>query len=148
MGLDHLSPSPGSKKKPKRVGRGPGSGHGQTATRGMKGQKSRSGAHLRPGFEGGQMPLSRRLPKRGFRNPFRKKIITVNLEQLKNFPQGSVIDKDVLVGAGLVKRKGDSIKILGKGNIEYPVSLKVDMVSQGAREKIEAAGGSIIIEGI
>jgi large subunit ribosomal protein L15 len=148
MNLSSLKPPEGSRKKRKRVGRGDGSGHGGTSCKGHKGQNARSGGGVRPGFEGGQMPLSRRLPKRGFRNPFRKKIITVNLEQLKNFPQGSVIDKDVLVGAGLVKRKGDSIKILGKGNIEYPVSLKVDMISQGAREKIEAAGGSIIIEGI
>lgn len=148
MNLSSLKPPEGSRKKRKRVGRGDGSGHGGTSCKGHKGQNARSGGGVRPGFEGGQMPLSRRLPKRGFRNPFRKKIITVNLEQLKNFPQGSMIDKDALVGAGLVKRKGDGIKILGKGTIEYPVSLKVDMVSQGAREKIEAAGGSIIIEGI
>ncbi len=90
------------------------------------------------------MPLSRRLPKRGFRNPFRKKIITVNLDQLKKFPAGSVIDMEALVNAGLVKRKGDGIKVLGKGNIDYPVSLKVDMISHGAREKIEAAGGSVL----
>jgi len=145
MNLSSLKPPEGSRKKRKRVGRGDGSGHGGTACKGHKGQNARSGGGVRPGFEGGQMPLSRRLPKRGFRNPFRKKIITVNLEQLKKFPQGSVIDKDVLVSAGLVKRKGDGIKILGKGNIDYPVSLKVDMISQGAREKIEAAGGSIII---
>jgi large subunit ribosomal protein L15 len=148
MNLSSLKPPEGSRKKRKRVGRGDGSGHGGTSCKGHKGQNARSGGGVRPGFEGGQMPLSRRLPKRGFRNPFRKKIITVNLEQLKNFPQGSMIDKDALFGAGLVKKKGDGIKILGKGTIAYPVSLKVDMVSQGAREKIEAAGGSIIIEGI
>lgn len=145
MNLSSLKPPEGSRKKRKRVGRGDGSGHGGTSCKGHKGQNARSGGGVRPGFEGGQMPLSRRLPKRGFRNPFRKKIIAVNLEQLKKFPQGSVIDKDVLVSAGLVKRRGDGIKILGKGNIGYPVSLKVDMISQGAREKIEAAGGSIII---
>lgn len=148
MNLSSLKPPEGSRKKRKRVGRGDGSGHGGTSCKGHKGQNARSGGGVRPGFEGGQMPLSRRLPKRGFRNPFRKKIITVNLEQLKNFPQGTLIDRDVLVSAGLVKRKGDGIKILGKGNIEYPVSLKVDLISQGARQKIEAAGGSIIIEGI
>jgi large subunit ribosomal protein L15 len=145
MNLSSLKPPEGSRKKRKRVGRGDGSGHGGTSCKGHKGQNARSGGGVRPGFEGGQMPLSRRLPKRGFRNPFRKVIITVNLEQLKQFPQGSVIDKNVLVSAGLVKRKGDGIKILGKGNIDYPVSLRVDMISQGAREKIEAAGGSIII---
>lgn len=144
MNLSSLKPPEGSRKKRKRVGRGDGSGHGGTSCKGHKGQNARSGGGVRPGFEGGQMPLSRRLPKRGFRNPFRKKIVTVNVEQLKKFPQGSVIDKDVLVSAGLVKRKGDGIKILGKGNIDYPVSLKVDMISRGAREKIEAAGGSII----
>ncbi len=145
MNLSSLKPPQGSRKKRKRVGRGDGSGHGGTSCKGHKGQNARSGGGVRPGFEGGQMPLSRRLPKRGFRNPFRKKIITLNLEQLKKFPQGSVIDKDLLVNAGLMKRKGDGIKVLGKGNIEYPVSLKVDMVSQGARQKIEAAGGSIIL---
>jgi len=148
MNLSSLKPPEGSRKKRKRVGRGDGSGHGGTSCKGHKGQNARSGGGVRPGFEGGQMPLSRRLPKRGFRNPFRKKIVTVNVEQLKKFPQGSVIDKDVLVSAGLVKRKGDGIKVLGKGNIDYPVSIKVDMISQAAREKIEAAGGSIIIEGI
>ena len=97
MNLSSLKPPEGSRKKRKRVGRGDGSGHGGTSCKGHKGQNARSGGGVRPGFEGGQMPLSRRLPKRGFRNPFRKKIITVNIEQLKNFPQGSVIDKDVLV---------------------------------------------------
>jgi len=145
MNLSSLKPPQGSRKKRKRVGRGDGSGHGGTSCKGHKGQNARSGGGVRPGFEGGQMPLSRRLPKRGFRNPFRKKIITFNVEQLKKFPQGSVIDKDLLVNAGLMKRKGDGIKVLGKGNIDYPVSLKVDMVSQGARQKIEAAGGSIIL---
>ena len=144
MNLSSLKPPEGSKKKRKRVGRGDGSGHGGTSCKGHKGQNARSGGRVRPGFEGGQMPLSRRLPKRGFRNPFRKEIITVNLEQLKKFPQGTLIDKDALVSAGIVKRKGDGIKILGNGNIDYPISLKVEMVSKGAREKIEAAGGSIV----
>jgi large subunit ribosomal protein L15 len=145
MNLGTLKPPEGSRKKRKRVGRGDGSGHGGTSCKGHKGQNARSGGGVRPGFEGGQMPLSRRLPKRGFRNPSRKIIVTVNLEQLKKFSEGSVIDKDALVGAGLVKRKGNGIKVLGKGTIDYPVALKVDMISRGAREKIEAAGGSIII---
>jgi large subunit ribosomal protein L15 len=91
------------------------------------------------------MPLSRRLPKRGFRNPFRKEIATINLEQLNKFSKGSVIDREVLVSAGLVRKNVDGIKVLGKGNIDYPVSLKINMISRGAREKVEAAGGSITV---
>jgi len=145
MNLGSLKPPDGSRKKRKRVGRGDGSGHGGTSCKGHKGQNARSGGGVRPGFEGGQMPLSRRLPKRGFRNPFRKEIVIINIEQLNKFSKGSVIDKEVLVRAGLVKGKADGIKVLGKGNIEYPISLKIDMISRGAREKIEAAGGSIIV---
>ncbi|MBM4271480.1 MAG: 50S ribosomal protein L15 [Deltaproteobacteria bacterium] len=144
MNLGSLKPPAGSRKKRKRVGRGEGSGHGGTSCKGAKGQNARSGGGVRPGFEGGQMPLSRRLPKRGFRNPFRKKIFEINIGQLTKFPEGSIIDHDALVQAGLVKGRGDGVKILGKGSIDYPVSLKVDMVSRGAREKIEAAGGSVI----
>jgi len=147
MNLGSLKPPDGSRKKRKRVGRGDGSGHGGTSCKGHKGQNARSGGGVRPGFEGGQMPLSRRLPKRGFRNPFRKEIVTINIEQLNKFSEGSIIDREVLVRAGLVKGKADGIKILGKGNIEYPISLKVDMISRAAREKIEAAGGSIIVVG-
>ncbi len=126
------------------MGRGDGSGHGGTSCKGAKGQKARSGGGVGHGFEGGQMPLARRLPKRGFRNTFRKEIIAVNIEQLKRFPEGSVIDEDGLLQAGLVKRKGDGIKILGKGDLGHPLSLKVRRVSRSARSKIEAAGGSII----
>lgn len=143
MNLSSLKPPEGSKKKRKRIGRGDGSGHGGTSTKGHKGQNARSGGRVRPGFEGGQMPLSRRLPKRGFRNPFRKNIIIINLDQLRRFPAGSIIDRDTLVEAGLVKKTGDGIKVLGKGSIEYPISVKVDMISRGARSKIEAAGGSV-----
>jgi large subunit ribosomal protein L15 len=144
MNLSSLKPPEGSRKKRKRIGRGDGSGHGGTSTKGHKGQNARSGGGVRPGFEGGQMPLSRRLPKRGFRNPFRRKIVTINIDQLRRFPEGSVIDKTSLLDAGLVKRIGDGIKVLGKGDIDYPISLKVDMISRGARDKIEAAGGSIV----
>jgi large subunit ribosomal protein L15 len=144
MNLSSLKPPEGSRKKRKRIGRGDGSGHGGTSTKGHKGQNARSGGGVRPGFEGGQMPLSRRLPKRGFRNPFRRNIVTINIDQLRRFPEGSVIDKTALLDAGLVKRIGDGIKVLGKGNIDYPISLKVDMISRGARDKIEAAGGSIV----
>ena len=91
-----------------------------------------------------ELALSRRLPKRGFRNPFRKNIVTINIDQLRRFPEGSVIDRDVLLEAGLVKKTGDGIKILGKGDIEYPISVKVDMNSRGAKDKIEAAGGSVV----
>jgi large subunit ribosomal protein L15 len=144
MNLGSLKPPAGSRKKRKRVGRGDGSGHGGTSCKGAKGQKARSGGGVGHGFEGGQMPLARRLPKRGFRNTFRKEIIAVNIEQLKRFPEGSVIDEDGLLQAGLVKRKGDGIKILGKGDLGHPLSLKVRRVSRSARSKIEAAGGSII----
>jgi large subunit ribosomal protein L15 len=144
MNLNSLKPPAGSRKKRKRVGRGDGSGHGGTSCKGAKGQNARSGGGVRPGFEGGQMPLARRLPKRGFRNVFRKEIIAINIEKLKGFPAGSVIDEDSLIQAGFVKRKGDGIKILGKGDLDYPLSLRVNRVSRGARSKIEAAGGSII----
>lgn len=144
MNLGTLKPPVGSRKKRKRVGRGDGSGHGGTSCKGHKGQNARSGGGVRSGFEGGQMPLSRRLPKRGFRNPFRKTIVTINVDQLKKFPEGSVIDEDALVLAGLVRHRKDGIKVLGKGSIDYPVSLKMSMVSRGARGKIEAAGGSIV----
>ena len=144
MNLNSLKPPAGSRKKRKRVGRGDGSGHGGTSCKGAKGQNARSGGGVSPGFEGGQMPLARRLPKRGFRNVFRKEIIAINIEKLKGFPAGSVIDEDSLIQAGFVKRKGDGIKILGKGDLDYPLSLRVNRVSRGARSKIEAAGGSII----
>ena len=144
MNLGSLKPPAGSRKKRKRVGRGDSSGHGGTSCKGAKGQNARSGGGTRPGFEGGQMPLARRLPKRGFRNIFRKLIVAVNIEQLSHFPAGSVIDAESLIRAGLVNRKNDGIKLLGRGIIDHPLSVKVDMVSQGARAKIEAAGGTII----
>jgi large subunit ribosomal protein L15 len=143
MDLSSLKPPEGSRKKRKRVGRGTGSGHGKTSCRGSKGQNSRSGGRAKPGFEGGQMPLLRRLPKRGFCNIFRKDIIAVNIEQLSKFPEGSVIDSNTLISSGIIKKKGDGIKILGKGSIDYPLLLKVDRISRAAREKIESAGGSI-----
>lgn len=144
MNLATLKPPVGARKKKKRVGRGDGSGHGGTAGKGAKGQNARSGHGVRPNFEGGQMPLSRRLPKRGFKNPLRRIVATVNVEQLKRFSAGAVIDREVLFAAGLVKRKADGIKVLGNGEIGFALSLKVDMVSQTARRKIEAAGGTIV----
>lgn len=143
MKLSELRPSEGSRKKRKRVGRGNGSGHGGTSCRGSKGQNARSGGGVKPGFEGGQMPLTRRLPKRGFYNRFRKDIIAVNIEQLKRFEDGSVVDAEALLGSGIIKRKGDGIKILGKGDIDYPLTVKVNNISRSAREKIEASGGSV-----
>ena len=144
MNLATLKPPAGARKKRKRIGRGDGSGHGGTAGKGAKGQNARSGHSVRPNFEGGQMPLSRRLPKVGFKNPARRMIATVNIEQLKRFPEGSLIDRESLLAVGLVKRSADGVKVLGNGEISYPLSLKVDLVSRGARQKIEAAGGTIV----
>jgi large subunit ribosomal protein L15 len=144
MNLGSLKPPCGGRKNRKRVGRGNGSGHGGTSCKGAKGQNARSGGGVRPGFEGGQMPLSRRLPKRGFRNFFRKDIVTVNIGQLSKFPPGAIIDEESLIQAGLVRRKGDGIKILGKGDIEHSLSVKINLFSRTARNKIEAAGGSIV----
>ncbi len=144
MNLSTLRPPDGSRKNRKRVGRGDGSGHGGTAGKGHKGQKARSGGKVRPGFEGGQMPLSRRLPKRGFRNFFRKEVIAVNVENLNRFEQNAVVDAELLLKSGLIKKTGDAIKILGKGEIKVPLTVKVDMISKGAKGKIEAAGGSVV----
>lgn len=143
MKLSELRRPQGAAKKRKRVGRGIGSGHGGTSCKGAKGQNSRSGGGVKPGFEGGQMPLTRRLPKRGFHNRFRKDIAIVNLDKLAKFPEGSVVDAEALLNEGIIKRKGDGIKILGKGDISYSLSVKVNAVSRSAREKIEASGGSI-----
>ncbi len=144
MDLQTLKAPVGSRKKRKRVGRGDGSGHGGTSCKGSKGQNARSGGGTRPGFEGGQMPMARRLPKRGFRSPFRREMITVNLLQLNDFPENSIIDAEALIQKGLIKKRGDGIKLLGKGDIQRALSIKLDALSKGAREKIEAAGGSIV----
>ena len=143
MKLNELKPAEGATKKRKRVGRGDGSGHGGTSCRGSKGQNARSGGGVRPGFEGGQMPLSRRLPKRGFYNRFRKEFVIVNIGQLSVFPADSVVDIDSLVQKGIVKKTGDAVKILGKGSIEHPLTIRANGVSRGAREKIEALGGKV-----
>ena len=145
MKIHELSPAEGSRKKGKRVGRGPGSGHGKTACRGHKGQKSRSGGRLRPGFEGGQMPLQRRIPKRGFTNIFRKECNIINIKDLGRFEPNATLDEKVLKEAGLVKKAGRSIKLLGQGEISHPVVIRVDKVSKTARTKIEAAGGKVEI---
>ena len=143
MKLSELKPPVGSRKKRKRVGRGNGSGHGKTSCRGSKGQNARSGGGVKPGFEGGQMPLTRRLPKRGFKNHFRKDIIAVNLEALSKFEEGAVVDADRLMALGIIKRAGDGIKIRGKGDINCPLKIKVNGISQSAREKIEASVGTV-----
>ncbi len=143
MKLNELSPASGSHKNKKRLGRGVGSGKGKTAGRGTKGHNSRSGGGVRPGFEGGQMPIHRRLPKRGFANIFRKKIIEINIRDLSRFESGSTVDEAALIRMGLVKGKRDGIKLLGLGEINYPLQIKINRVSENARKKIESAGGSI-----
>jgi large subunit ribosomal protein L15 len=141
MKLHELKPRAGAKHSRKRVGRGPGSGLGKTAGKGEKGQKSRSGYSMRPGFEGGQMPLVRRVPKRGFTNIFKTVYSTVNLSQLKDI--GAEIDAEVLLRNGLVRR-GTPVKILGDGEVTEALQVKADKFSRSAREKIEAAGGRCI----
>ncbi len=143
MKLHELAPAKGARKARKRVGRGYGSGSVKTAGRGSKGHNSRSGGGVRPGFEGGQMPIHRRLPKRGFTNIFKKKIAVVNIRDLARFESGAVIDESLLKQAGLVKGKYDGIKLLGKGDISSPMTVRVPLVSTGAKEKILAAGGTI-----
>lgn len=143
MKLNELSPASGSRKSRKRLGRGVGSGTGKTAGRGTKGLNSRSGGGVRPGFEGGQMPLHRRLPKRGFTNIFKKHFAVINIRDLSRFESGSTVDEAALIKAGLVKGKRDGIKLLGLGNIDYPLTVKVSQASRGAIEKIQAAGGSV-----
>jgi len=143
MKLNELAPAGGSRKAAKRLGRGVGSGSGKTAGRGSKGFNSRSGGGVRPGFEGGQMPLQRRLPKRGFANVFKKNVAVVNIRDLAKFEPGSVVDAAALAGAGLVKGRRDAVKLLGHGEIKYALNLKVNSVSRSAQEKIEAAGGKV-----
>jgi large subunit ribosomal protein L15 len=145
MRLEELRPAPGAKKPPKRVGRGPGSGHGKTSTKGHKGHKARSGGGKTGGFEGGQMPLYRRLPKRGFL-PYggKEEYAIVNLKALASFGDGAMVDPDGLVQAGLIKsaRRG-RVKILGAGEVSHALTLRVHAVSASARAKIEGQGGRI-----
>ncbi|MBM4286747.1 MAG: 50S ribosomal protein L15 [Deltaproteobacteria bacterium] len=143
MKLDELKPAPGSKHKRKRVGRGPGSGHGKTACRGHKGQRSRSGAKISPAFEGGQMPLIRRLPKRGFTNIFKKSWIIVNVRDLARFPADTVVDAELLKKAGIIKKSGGSIKLLGQGTVNAPLTVRVQAASSQAKALIEAQGGTV-----
>ena len=141
MKLHELTAVEGSTKERKRIGRGHGSGQGKTAGKGHKGQKARSGGSIRPGFEGGQMPLQRRVPKRGFNNIFVKKIVAINVSDLNKFEDGAEVDAQALVNAGIVKKEYDGIKILGNGEISKKLTVKVAAYSESAKQKIEAAGG-------
>ncbi len=141
MNLNELKPAEGSKFKAFRKGRGHGSGNGKTAGRGHKGQNARSGGGVRPGFEGGQMPLYRRIPKRGFKCINTKEIVAINISLLNVFEDGAVVDIDALKSKGLVSNPRDGVKILGNGDLTKNLTVKVNHYSQSAKEKIEAAGG-------
>ena len=142
MELSNLKPKKGARHAKKRVGRGPGSGHGKTAARGEKGQKSRSGFSRQPGFEGGQMPLHRRLPKRGFTNIFKKEYAIVNVADLERFDNGATVDEAALREAGLVKGQHDGLKILGTGELTKKVTVVAKKFSKTAKAAIEKAGGT------
>ncbi len=142
MKIENLSPAPGSKKKPKRIGRGMGSGHGKTATKGHKGQKARSGGNKGPGFEGGQTPLQRRLPKRGFKNrPFKKEYAIVNLDDIAKLVDIDTVTPEILIKRKIVRELKDGLKVLGDGDITRPVMIKAHAFSASAVSKITAAGG-------
>ncbi len=143
MKLSELKPAKGARSAKKRVGRGQGSGLGQTSGRGHKGLRARSGGGTPPGYEGGQMPLQRRLPKRGFTNLFRKEFAIVHVKDLNRFDAGSVVDLAALLAAGLVKKVKDGVKLLADGEVDRPLTVKVDRVSRAAREKVTAAGGTL-----
>ena len=141
MKLHEMSIIPGSKKKRNRVGRGIGSGNGKTAGKGMKGQNSRSGGGVRPGFEGGQMPLQRRLPKRGFNNIFATEYATIKVSDLEKFEAGSTVDANALIEKGIIKKTLDGVKVLGNGTLTKALNVKLTAYSASAKEKIEKAGG-------
>ncbi|CCJ33292.1 MULTISPECIES: 50S ribosomal protein L15 [Caloramator] len=143
MKLHELRPAPGTRKEPKRKGRGTATGQGKTAGRGQKGQTSRSGGGVRPGFEGGQMPLQRRLPKRGFTNIFAKEYAEVNVEDLNKFEAGTVVTPELLLEKKIIRKLMDGVKVLGNGNLEKALTVKAHKFSESAVKKIEAAGGKI-----
>lgn len=148
IGLHNLRPAKGAVKKRKRLGIGPGSGQGKTAGRGHKGQKSRSGYSMKIGFEGGQMPLQRRLPKRGFTNPFKKQWAEVNLDVLEQrFAQGDTVTPESLRERGIIKKTGDGVVILGRGQLTKPLTVTAHRFTASAKEKIVAAGGAIELVG-
>ncbi len=141
MKIHELSPADGSVRDVKRIGRGHGSGNGKTAGKGHKGQKARSGGGVRPGFEGGQMPLARRIPKRGFNNIFAEKMTVINVSDLARFKEGTVVDSDLLKAAGVIKKADKGVKVLGKGELNVNLTVKAAAFSASAKEKIEKAGG-------
>ena len=141
MKLNELSPAAGSAKAAWRKGRGHGSGNGKTAGKGHKGQNARSGGGVRPGFEGGQLPLYRKLPKRGFTNIFATKYVTVNVEKLNAFEDGAVVDVNALLEKKIIRKELDGLKVLGGGEITKKITVKASIFSASAKEKIEAAGG-------
>ncbi len=141
MKLHELAPAEGSVKAAWRKGRGPGSGNGKTAGKGHKGQNARSGGGVRPGFEGGQIPLYRRLPKRGFKNRFAKQYTVINVETLNSFEADSVVTLETLLESGKISKANDGLKVLGRGEITTKVTVKASSFSASAKEKIEAAGG-------
>lgn len=145
INLGNLSPNKGANRQRKRLGRGPGSGHGKTAGRGHKGFKSRSGSGIKPGFEGGQMPLQRRLPKRGFTNINTIKFSIISLSQLDNFDAGTEVNAALLIEKGMA-HKGFPVKVLANGDITKAITVSVDKVSAGAKAKIEAAGGTVVVD--
>ena len=141
MKLDQRTAVPGATKDAKRIGRGHGSGNGKTARKGHKGQKARAGHGMRPGFEGGQMPLQRRIPKRGFNNIFAKEVVSVNIGSLNCFEDGSEVTVNTLMEAGVLKKSGDALKILANGELTKKLTVRANAFSEAAKAKIEAAGG-------
>ncbi len=147
MALENLRPPKGSRRNARRIGRGPGSGRGKTSGRGHKGQKSRSGSGVRSWFEGGQMPLQRRLPKRGFTNIFKKRYVLVNVETLAKLPANTRVNEKLLRELGLLNRRRDGVKILGRGKLSVALTVEAEKFSESARSKIEAAGGQVVVTG-
>ena len=141
MKLNQLTATPGATKERKRIGRGYGAGTGKTAGKGHKGQKARAGHGMRPGFEGGQMPMQRRLPKRGFNNIFAKEIVSINVGTLNKFEDGASVDAAALMEAGILKKECDGVKILSNGELKKKLTVKANAFSEAAKAKIEAAGG-------
>ena len=145
MKLNQLTAVPGATKDAKRIGRGHGSGNGKTAGKGHKGQKARAGHGMRPGFEGGQMPLQRRIPKRGFNNIFAREVVSVNVGSLNCFENGAEVDVNALMEAGVLKKSGDALKILANGEVTKKLTVKANAFSEAAKAKIEAAGGKAAV---
>jgi large subunit ribosomal protein L15 len=146
MRLEELKPPMGARRKRKRVGRGIGSGHGKTACRGAKGQNARAGRGTKAGFEGGQMPLQRRLPKRGFRNLFERRFTIIHIKDLNRYARDTVVDPDLLFQSGFLK-KGEEVKLLSDGELQYPLTIRVHKVSKAALKKVEAASGKVEVIG-